>query len=218
MKIALFGGKGSGEDAAQSIARLAALGTPITLVGYLNDRLAPGSPLLGGTVLGPFEEWARLDADVRFLAPLHAAGQMQARVARIEGLGIPPERWATVQDPNVMVAQNATVGAGSVIGPHAVVGPGATLGMHTTVRPLAQVSHDTAVGDYVFVGGSSVISGYCALHTGAYVAPGAAVRDRVTVGRFAVVGVGAVVTADVPDFAVVVGNPARVLPPAAAGK
>lgn len=209
--IAIFGGKGSGEDAAQSIARLAAGGTPIALAGYLNDELAPGTPLLGGRVLARFEDWKSLEADVQFVAPLHRAGEMQARIARIEGLGVPADRWATVMDPNVMVAQNATIGSGVVLGPYSIVGPGATIGNHSVVRPQAQVSHDVTVGDYVFVGGSSVVSGYCRLHTGAYVAPGAAVRDRVTIGRFAVVGVGAVVTADVPDFAVVAGNPARAL-------
>ncbi len=212
MKIAIFGGKGSGEDAAQSIARLAAGGTPIELAGYLNDELAPGTPLLGGRVLARFEDWRQLGADVRFLAPLHRAGEMKARIARVEGLGVPPERWATVMDPNVMVAQTATIGSGSLVGPYAVIGPGATIGRHSVLRPQAQVSHDVTVGDYVFIGGSSVVSGYCTLHTGVYVAPGAVVRDRITIGRFAVVGVGAVVTADVADFTVVAGNPARVMP------
>lgn len=213
MRIAIFGGRGSGEDAAQSIARIAAGGGPLAFAGYLNDVLAPGTPLLGGRVLGRFEDWTALDADVHFLAPLHRAGEMPARIARIEGLGVPRERWASVVDPNAAVAQNAMIGGGAVLGPFAVVAPGATLGMHTVVRAQAQVSHDVTLGDFVFVGGGSVVSGYCTLHTGAYVAPGAVVRDSVTIGRFAVVGLGAVVLADVADFAVVAGNPARPLRP-----
>ena len=45
--------------------------------------------------------------------------------------------------------------------------------------------------------------------TGVHIAPGAIVRDGVSVGEFAVVGMGAVVTRDVPPFAVVTGVPAR---------
>jgi sugar O-acyltransferase (sialic acid O-acetyltransferase NeuD family) len=211
MKISIFGGRGSGEDAAQSISRIAAGGTALAFAGYLNDELAVGTPLLGGRVLGRFEDWTAL-ADVSFVAPLHKANQMQARVARIEGLGVPRGRWASVIDPGAAVAQNAAIGSGAVLGPFAVVAPGATIGMHSVVRAQAQVSHDVTLGDFVFIGGGSVVSGYCTLHTGAYVGPGAVIRDRITVGRFAVVGVGAVVTADVADFAVVAGNPARPLP------
>lgn len=46
---------------------------------------------------------------------------------------------------------------------------------------------------------------------GAWVGAGATVLQGVRVGRGAVVGAAAVVTRDVPDFAVVVGNPARVV-------
>ena len=211
MKIAIFGGRGSGEDAAHSILRIAAGGTPATFAGYLNDELAAGTPLLGGRVIGRFEDWTTLPEDVSFVAPLHRAGEMPARIARVEGLGVPKERWATVIDPGAALAQNATIGGGAVLGPFAVVAPGATLGMHSVVRAQAQVSHDATLGDFVFIGGGSVVSGYCTLHTGAYLGPGAVLRDRITVGRFAVVGIGAVVTADVPDFAVVAGNPARPL-------
>lgn len=45
---------------------------------------------------------------------------------------------------------------------------------------------------------------------GAWFGAGATVLPGVTVGRYAVVGAAAVVTRDVPDYAVVVGNPARV--------
>lgn len=46
---------------------------------------------------------------------------------------------------------------------------------------------------------------------GAWVGSGAIVLDGVRVGRNAVVGAGAVVTKDIPDYCVAVGNPARVV-------
>jgi acetyltransferase-like isoleucine patch superfamily enzyme len=46
---------------------------------------------------------------------------------------------------------------------------------------------------------------------GAWIASGAIILGGVTVGRHAVVGAGAVVTKDVPDFAVVAGNPAKII-------
>ncbi len=45
---------------------------------------------------------------------------------------------------------------------------------------------------------------------GAWIGAGAAILPGVTVGKYAVVGAASVVTHDVPDYAVVVGNPARV--------
>ena len=46
---------------------------------------------------------------------------------------------------------------------------------------------------------------------GAWVGAGATIMPGVTVGRYAVVGSAAVVTKDVPDYGVAVGNPARVI-------
>ena len=46
---------------------------------------------------------------------------------------------------------------------------------------------------------------------GAFVGLGANVIQCLSIGRYAMVGAGAVVTADVPDYATVVGVPARVV-------
>lgn len=45
----------------------------------------------------------------------------------------------------------------------------------------------------------------------AWIGAGATILPGVCVGKFAIVGAGSVVTKDVPDYAVVVGNPARVV-------
>ena len=46
---------------------------------------------------------------------------------------------------------------------------------------------------------------------GAWIGAGASVLAGVTVGEYAIIGAGAIVTKDVPDYAVVVGSPARVV-------
>ena len=211
MRVAIFGGKGGGEIAAHSFMRLAEAWPGAALVGYLNDQLAPGTALLGGTVLGTFSGWSELPHDVRFLAPLHKAKEMAARHACVRGLGVPDERWATLIDPGAIVAPNAKVGAGSVLGPFVVIGPSCAIGHHVACWPGAQIGHDVTVGDFVFLGRGSIVSGYCSVASGAYLGSGALIRERCRIGEYAVVGAGAVVITDVPDGAIVAGNPARVI-------
>jgi sugar O-acyltransferase (sialic acid O-acetyltransferase NeuD family) len=209
MRIAIFGGEGAGEIAAQTIARLAHAGADVALAGYLNDRHAPHTPLLGGRVLGAFGDWASLPGEVTFLAPLHKAKEMPARCARVLQLGVPDGRWGTLIDSGAVIATSAQIGAGSMIAPFVVVGPSSSLGRHVACWPAAQVGHDATVGDFCFLGRSAIVSGFCRIGTGTYLGAGAVIRDRCRVGDFAVIGAGAVVVADVPDGTIVVGNPAR---------
>lgn len=82
------------------------------------------------------------------------------------------------------------------IGNCATVSDGVTLltGSHDVSHPaLPLVAHKITIGDYAWVG------------HGATVLPG------VTIGRGAIVGAGTVLTKSIPDYAIAVGNPARVL-------
>ena len=85
------------------------------------------------------------------------------------------------------------------------------VGAHCALRAGARVGNDVTVEDFVFLGVNSILCSGSKIEAGAHIAPGAAVGNDVRVGRFAVVGLGAVVTKDVPDYSIVVGNPARVL-------
>lgn len=49
------------------------------------------------------------------------------------------------------------------------------------------------------------------IQKGAWIGANAVILAGVSVGKHAIVGAGAVVTKDVPDYAVVVGNPAKVI-------
>jgi UDP-2-acetamido-3-amino-2,3-dideoxy-glucuronate N-acetyltransferase len=129
------------------------------------------------------------------------------------------------------VRERATVGPGCTIGRGAYLGPGVRLGRHVKVQNYALVYEPAQLGDGVFIGPAAVLTNdtYPRAVTpegrlkdredwtavGVIVGDGAAIGARavcvapVTIGQWAMVAAGAVVTADVPDFALVAGVPAR---------
>jgi UDP-2-acetamido-3-amino-2,3-dideoxy-glucuronate N-acetyltransferase len=129
------------------------------------------------------------------------------------------------------VREKAVIGAECVIGRGAYLGPGVHLGDRCKVQNHALVYEPAQVGDGVFIGPAVVftndefpraVTPEGALKTeddwtmvGVTVRDGAAIGARsvciapVTIGRWALVAAGSVVTRDVPDYGLVVGVPAR---------
>lgn len=112
-------------------------------------------------------------------------------------------------DPTAVVASTATVAHGAYLNAGVVVGSQADLGCHSHVNRSASVGHHARVGYAASLGPAAVLAGHVDVAAGAFVGAGATVLPGVRIGRHAIVGAGAVVTKDVEDHAVVVGNPAR---------
>nr|BFE62976.1 acyltransferase [Dactylosporangium thailandense] len=129
------------------------------------------------------------------------------------------------------VREEARLGRNCVIGRGAYVGPGVRLGDNVKMQNYALAYEPATLGDGVFLGPAAVLTNdtYPRAVTpegrlktgddweavGVVIRDGAAIGARavcvapVTVGRWALVAAGAVVVSDVPDFALVVGVPAR---------
>jgi acetyltransferase-like isoleucine patch superfamily enzyme len=105
--------------------------------------------------------------------------------------------------------------SGRVIFPGVFIGHGAQLGEHVHVMAGAVVSHGCMVGDFVTIAANAVLNGEVTVESGAFIGSGAQIRHGgITIGRNAVVGMGAIVVEDVPEGAKVYGNPAKVRVPA----
>ncbi|MFQ5743015.1 MAG: acyltransferase [Acidobacteriota bacterium] len=120
------------------------------------------------------------------------------------------------------VMAGAQVGSGCNIGDHVFIENGVTIGDLVTVKNGVSIWEKMLIEDRVFIGPNAVFTndlwprsraGGKLLPTricyGATIGANATVLCGITIARFALVGAGAVVTRDVPEHTLMVGNPAR---------
>ena len=75
---------------------------------------------------------------------------------------------------------------------------------------LAYVGHNVRIGENAVVTAGTILCGSATVEDGAWVGSNSSVLNRVTVGSGAMVGIGSVVTRDIPKDALAYGVPARV--------
>ena len=85
------------------------------------------------------------------------------------------------------------------------------IGDNTSIHIGALIGHETVIGSSVFIAHAVSVSGCCRIGEGCFIGTNASILPRVSIGKWATIGAGAVVTKDVLDFEVVVGNPGRVI-------
>ena len=161
------------------------------------------------------------------------AGEATRRPSRWPGVRIHPT--AIVDEPSEIqagtkvwhfahVLAGSKIGADCTIGQNVVIGPNVTIGNRVKIQNNVSVYEGVTLEDFVFCGPSMVFTNVInprsaiprrteirptLIRQGATLGANCTILCGIAVGRHAFVGAGAVVTADVPDHALVLGNPAR---------
>ena len=125
----------------------------------------------------------------------------------------------------VVILEGAKIGKDCNICAHTLIEGDVIIGNNVTVKSGVQVWDGTRIEDDVFLGPNvtltndlmprskqhpDVFSGIT-LKKGSSIGANATLLPGITIGEGAMVGAGAVVTKDVPDHAVVIGNPAKII-------
>ncbi|KPQ29098.1 MAG: Bacterial transferase hexapeptide (three repeats) [Marinobacter excellens HL-55] len=142
-----------------------------------------------------------------------AIGNNLIRQQKQQELAASGARLVSIVHPSAVVSEYAVVGAGSVIFANAVINACADVGEGCIVNTGAVVEHDCRLGDFAHVSPNAVLAGGAGVGSLAWIGACASVRQLIEVGEGTLVGMGAVVTKDVPPGVTVVGNPAKVFEP-----
>src|SRR5688572_235752 len=112
---------------------------------------------------------------------------------------------------SAIISQHVTMGLGNMILHGAIVQAQTTINNHVIINTGAQVDHDCVIEDYAHIAPRVVLCGTVTVGSGTLIGAGATVIPGKKVGKWAIIGAGSVVTKDIPDYAIAVGNPARVI-------
>lgn len=132
----------------------------------------------------------------------------------------------------VQIRDKVKIGANCILGKNVFIDFETQIGDNCKIQNNCSIYHKTIIDDGVFIGPHVVITndktpraidingklksaddweaGKVLVKYGASIGAGSIILPNVTIGRFSMIGAGSVVSHDVPDFALVYGNPAKV--------
>lgn len=211
-KIIVIGGRGSGLLIGEQIYDAQMRGANVEFLGFAFDDPTFGPEINGFPLLcGSREAFSKYEKykDIKFIFQMWRSDVIEDRIALLERLGIPEERYATFVHPLATVVRSAHLGNGTVVLSGSVVNSNAVIGHHVTIQSGVLIGHDTSVGDYSFITAHCAIGSSSKIGRGCFIGLQTSTNNYLTIGDFAYIGMGSNLIKSVPDRAMAYGNPAK---------
>ena len=157
-----------------------------------------------------------IDANVHIYSPVIIGKHCSVKSgAVLGGIGFGFEKdengnlFRFPQIGNLFIGDYVEIGANTCIDRGAL--SDTVIGDYCKINNLCHIAHNNKIGKNVVITAQVNISGSNVIENDVWIAPNASIRGWLTIGKGATIGMGAVVTKDVPAGETWVGNPARKL-------
>ena len=112
-----------------------------------------------------------------------------------------PQIGGVIIEDNVKIGSNTSIMRGTM--GNTIIRQG------TTIGHLCNIGHDVIIGSHCFISSQVVLGGAAQIGDHTQLSVGSCIRPKIEIGSNVLVGMGAVVTMDVPDRRIVFGVPAK---------
>ena len=179
---------------------------------YFVETWQPKQSRVNDCPIISLDEFILLEGVKYFNVAVGSGGDRESMVAKVGAYAKP----LTIASPQTIILHGNTIGAGSIFCPYTMVTSNSEIGKFFQCNIYSYVAHDCVIGDFVTFAPGVRCNGRVHIEDYAYIGTNAVIREGspgkpLRIGKGAVVGMGAVVTKDVPAGSTVVGNPARLM-------
>lgn len=182
------------------------------IIGALDDsEELLGTEVAGVPVIGPLSIAVTLPSDLSFVFAIGSQSTQLVRDQLFLKIGVNKNRFPAIVHPKADIDPTAEIGHGCIVHSGACMGPEsqlcdfAILAVNSALGPSSMVREFAMVTSLVLVLSRAVVGRM------AFIGSMTCVLEDIQIGDFSRVGVGSIVTRNIPKNAIAMGNPARVL-------
>lgn len=181
------------------------------VAGFLDNDKSIGGKFYRYPVFGGTDQLYRFVVDHQFVNLITGSTASRYRVTKeiIDAGG----SFANFIHPSIDtdIYNMIRFGSGIYIQDHVIIQAGVDIQDHVSIHTGSIIAHECIIGAHSFIAHGACLSGKVEIGDGVFVGANATILPRLKIGKWATIGAGAVVTKDVNEYSVVVGNPARVI-------
>ncbi|VBB08530.1 Hypothetical protein LUCI_3808 [Lucifera butyrica] len=180
------------------------------IIGCLDQAKNSGHCVAGVKIIGEdcmLEEIAKSGVNKAFVAI--GDNRRRAELAhRVRRLGFV---LINVISPHAYISAAAMLDDGVAVMPGAIVNAGSRILSNVIINTKASIDHDCVLESNCHIGPGCTLAGNVQVGEGTFLGTGTSVIPRVRIGCWSITGAGAVIVANIPDNALAVGVPGRVV-------
>lgn len=212
-RVIILGGSGIGMIAASILFKR----SDVEVLGFLNDVEPVGSSIGNYrkyTVLGKSDEIVGYLGDDDVFVFIAYVGLLREKQAyeKILTLDIPTNKFISIIDPTAIIpTEFCSIGTGVLFAPLSQLSADTKISDNCMLLPNSFVGHNSFLDRFAHLATNAVVGANVHVGKAVHIGSNATIKERIHIGDFSVIGAGSVVVKDVPENAIVVGNPARVL-------